>query len=263
MKQSVTLFFLFSSIYINSQESLYTLDTIQIKSEILHESRSIIILKPQSTIRNDSAIFLYLLDGEYADYRFQKLLELYRDSIPDLIGVGIVNTDRRRDLLYANSADRFLEFITEELIPVAEKNYVTKARILFGHSFGGGFTVFALINKPDIFNSYIASSPTPIMDLVKQEYYLHVDSVSKGRIVFSFSMGSGDMGQVKKWALKLSDNLSTITFRNLDWHFTIFEGKDHNNSDVSALVNGLQDFRKHGFRIAGIMEEYSGKNDIH
>jgi predicted alpha/beta superfamily hydrolase len=84
------------------------------------------------------------------------------------------------------------------LIPFIEKDYKTKDRILYGHSFGGGFMVYAMINKPNYFNYYIASSPTPIMDLIKKENYLKIDSVSTSKIVFYFSFGSKDMGQICK-----------------------------------------------------------------
>ena len=102
---------------------------------------------------------------------FKDLKTDLRDSISNLIAVGIINTDRKRDLLYVKSADKFLDFIISELIPLTEKDYKVNTRILYGHSFGGGFTVYAMINKPNYFNYFIASSPTPIMDLVKKENY--------------------------------------------------------------------------------------------
>ena len=241
MRQFELLFFLLTSISIFSQDINYTIDTIQVKSEILNENRSIIIYKPLNILKTDSVKFIYLLDGEYSNYRFQSIKERFKDSISNLIAVGVINTDRRRDLLYVKGADKFLDFITSELIPVAEKDYKINTRILFGHSFGGGFTVYTLINRPNYFNYYIASSPTPIMDLVKKENYLQIDSICKHKIVFYFSFGSEDMGQVSKWSKILKDNLTGLRFKNLDWRFKIFEGKDHNNSDIAALLNSLND----------------------
>lgn len=241
MKQFLVLIFLFSSISIYSQDRNYTIDTIQMKSEILKENRSIIIYKSQNTYKTDSVNFIYLIDGEYSNYRFQRIKERFQDSISNIIAVGIVNTDRRRDLLYVKAADKFLDFITSELIPVIEKDYKTNNRILFGHSFGGGFTVYAMINKPNYFNYYIASSPTPIMDLVKKENYLQIDSICKQKTVFYFSYGSKDMEQVSKWSEILKNNLTGVSFKNLDWRFKIFEGKDHNNSDIAALLDALND----------------------
>jgi predicted alpha/beta superfamily hydrolase len=146
-------------------------------------------------------------------------------------------------MLYINGADKFLDFITSELIPSVEKDYKTSIRILNGHSFCGAFTVYSLINKPTCFNYFIASSPTPIMDLVKREYYQRIDSASNNKIVFCFSFGSKDMKQVRKWSLKLKDNLTGIEFKNLDWRFKIFEGKNHFNGYFVALFWGLSSLK--------------------
>jgi predicted alpha/beta superfamily hydrolase len=244
MRQFILLISLLTSIKNFSQDINYTIDTIQVKSEILNENRSIIVYKPQNILETDSVKLIYLLDGEYSNHRFHSFKERFKDSISNLIAVGVINSDRKRDLLYVNSADKFLEFITSELIPVVENGHTINTRILYGHSFGGGFTIYSLINRPDYFNCYIASSPTPIMDLVKEENYLQIDSLCKHKTVFYFSFGSEDMGQVRKWSEILKDNLTGLTFKNLEWRFNIFEGKDHNNSDIAALLNGLNDLKK-------------------
>jgi len=243
MRQFAIVFCLLTSIRIFSQDINYVIDTIQVKSEILNETRSIIVYKPLNILKTDSVKFIYLLDGEYSNYRIQSIKERFNDSICNLIAVGIINTDRRRDLLYVKGADKFLDFLTTELIQVAEKDYKINTRILYGHSFGGGFTIYALINRPNYFNYYIASSPTPIMDLINKENYLQIDSMGQQKIVFSFSFGSEDMGQVIKWSNILKDNLTGLRFKYLDWRFKIFEGKDHNNSDIVALLNGLNDIK--------------------
>jgi predicted alpha/beta superfamily hydrolase len=142
-------------------------------------------------------------------------------------------------MLYINGADKFLDFITSEVIPYVEKGYNILTRILHGHSFCGSFTVYSLINKPGSFDCFIASSPTPIIDLIESEYYRRIDSVSNDKIKFCFSFGSKDMNQVCKWSLKLKDNLTGMDFKNLDWRFKIFEGKNHYNSDLVALFWGL------------------------
>jgi predicted alpha/beta superfamily hydrolase len=58
------------------------------------------------------------------------------------------------------AADLSLKFFQEEFIPFIEKNYRTNDfRILYGHSVGGLFTMYALFNYPDLFTAYIAGSP--------------------------------------------------------------------------------------------------------
>ena len=56
----------------------------------------------------------------------------------------------------------FYQFIQQELIPLIDRDYRTDPakRILAGHSHGGLFSVFAMFQKPALFRSYIASSPS-------------------------------------------------------------------------------------------------------
>jgi predicted alpha/beta superfamily hydrolase len=243
MRQFIIPFLLLTSINTFPQNNNYTIDTIKIKSLILNENRSIIIYKPLNISGTDSVKFIYLLEGEDSQYIYQEINRHFKDSIKNLIAVGIINPERRRDMLYINGANKFLDFITSELIPVVEKDYKTSIRILNGHSFCGAFTVYSLIHRPDYFNYFIASSPTPIMGLVKKEYFQWIDSVSSHKIKFYFSFGSKDMKQVRKWSLILKDNLTGMEFKNLDWRFKIFKGKNHYNGYFVALFWGLNDLK--------------------
>jgi hypothetical protein len=81
------------------------------------------------------------------------------------------------------------------------------------------------------------------MALIEKENYRQIDSEGKSKIVFYFSFGSKDMRQVRKWSQKLNGNLTGMQFKNLDWRFTIFEGKDHYNSGMVALFHGLSDLK--------------------
>jgi uncharacterized protein len=56
----------------------------------------------------------------------------------------------------------FLRFLKEQLIPLIDEEYHTDSsmRILVGHSHGGGFALFTMFNEPQLFRTYIASSPS-------------------------------------------------------------------------------------------------------
>ena len=97
-----------------------------------------------------------------------------------LIGVGYVNDDgycpqsRARDYLPAlpnefslsefesGEADRFLNFLENELLPAVKQRFqIDFNRLgLYGHSYGGLFTLFALHKKPSLFSDYFAISPS-------------------------------------------------------------------------------------------------------
>jgi predicted alpha/beta superfamily hydrolase len=149
---------------------------LSIRSAVLNEARSLSIYLPDdyhiSTARYP---VLYVLDGgAYAAYVAEtvRLLAFQRD-IPPLIVVGIPNTNRVRDFSpfpLANSpgsggADAFLRFLSEELIPHMDAHYRTETyRILFGHSLGGSFTVYALFAQPTVFQAGLAVSPALYSD---------------------------------------------------------------------------------------------------
>lgn len=183
----VTIFFLTIHCFSQTDNNINigTIDTIQ--SKILNETRKIWIHVPASA---NNKIFtpqvypvLYLLDAP-AHFHFVTGMVQHLSSvsgntvIPEMIVVGIQNTDRTRDLTPTHSTasvfgqspeslktsgggDKFLDFIEKELFPYIEKTYpVAPHRMLVGHSFGGLMAVHALVNRPKLFDSYVAIDPS-------------------------------------------------------------------------------------------------------
>jgi uncharacterized protein len=102
--------------------------------------------------------------------------------VPELILVGIADGDmadhfRLRRLDYTPSArlpadppsggaGEFLEFLRQEAIPFVEGRYRADPgdRGVWGHSLGGLFAAYALLNSPDTFQRYLMSSPSLAWD---------------------------------------------------------------------------------------------------
>jgi predicted alpha/beta superfamily hydrolase len=150
---------------------------LTIKSSVLGEDRTILVRTPAGYEKSKIAYpVLYMTDGDAHIGHTSSTIEfLVRNGrMSDMIVVGITNTDRTRDLTptkgtgpnadqfpTAGGADKFLKFIETEVIPEIEKSYRTQPyRVLAGHSFGGLFVVNALITRPELFNSYVAVSPS-------------------------------------------------------------------------------------------------------
>jgi predicted alpha/beta superfamily hydrolase len=216
----------------------FTVDTIKIHSNALNEDRFVIVYKPVGLNKADSVDIIYLLDGEFSSYRYDLISKEKLNS--PVIVIGIVNTNRNRDMLPAKQPEPFLKFVTEELKPEIEADFLINQRILFGHSYAGGFTVYALINHPGLFNKYIASSPTPIMEMIEPEIYNQLDSKLVKSIKFYIGYGSKDMRQVKKWSGKLINNLRLLKLTHIQWKSEVFEGENHDTSDLHSLKNGLK-----------------------
>lgn len=152
-----------------------------IHSNVLNEDRPVLVRMPAAAQgKKDKYPVLYLADGDGHINEVGGIIDFLASQgrCAPLIVVGIPNTDRTRDLTPTRAAlknpdgsaqdfptsgggDKFLEFIQTELFPEIEKRYPTHPyRIFAGHSLGGLLAVHALIAHPDMFNAYIAVSPS-------------------------------------------------------------------------------------------------------
>jgi len=153
---------------------------LTLKSSVLGEDRVILVRTPVGyESNNQSYPVLYLTDGDaHIGHTASTIEFLARNGrMSESIVVGITNTNRTRDLTptrpeakgatgapqfpTAGGADNFLKFIETELIPDIEKRYrVRPYRTLAGHSLGGLFAVHAMLARPEVFQSYVAVSPS-------------------------------------------------------------------------------------------------------
>ena len=148
-------------------------------SETLKEYREIYIQLPANykPEKNKKYPVLYILDGEVFLPTVSDVHNYYSGGfMPEMVLVGISNVNNRtRDLTTSimkekygmpfneenGEADNFSKFIEEELIPFIEKKYpVTNYRTLIGHSYGGLFTIYTLINQAHLFANYLAIDPS-------------------------------------------------------------------------------------------------------
>lgn len=157
-------------------------------SKTLHENRKIWVHLPDSY--HDTLYakrrypVVYLLDGtsHFASVvgMIDQLSSVNGNTIfPQMIVVGIANTNRLRDLTptpgggmipsAADSARRknsgggepFTAFIEGEVIPHIDSLYPTEPyRVLIGHSLGGLLVINTLLHHPNLFNAYVAIDPS-------------------------------------------------------------------------------------------------------
>ena len=141
-------------------------------SQILNEDRILLVNLPNGYDETMiSYPVLYILYGGQVQGYFAEAVHIVDrlsvgSKIPDMIIVGVKNVDRYRDCLPINrngepgGAENFLKFFTEELIPFVDTSYRTKDfRILLGPQAGATFSVFTLIEKPDLFRVNIVTNP--------------------------------------------------------------------------------------------------------
>jgi predicted alpha/beta superfamily hydrolase len=179
--KKVLLIIFFAAIHIaanaQNEESILIGKKVTIFSGILNENRKIRIYNPAHTAINPIAgkryPVVYVLDGD-AHFlstvgMIQQLSQANGNTIlPEMIVVGIENTNRQRDLTPSlvtpgsnAKVNPFVNFLEKELMPYVDKNYNSAPyRILVGHSLGGLTAINILTNSPELFNAYIAIDPS-------------------------------------------------------------------------------------------------------
>lgn len=186
MRKSI-LIFLFSSLSVlvfSQSENEIVIGRIEsVESNILNEQRKIWVHVPQNNQSNKLYPVVYLLDG---DLHFnsvvgmiQQLSSVNGNAIcPEMIIVGIPNTNRTRDLTpfkgdmndpflhpkmlkESGGGENFISFIEKELIPHIESKYpAAPYRMLIGHSLGGLTVINTLLHHNKLFSSYVAIDPS-------------------------------------------------------------------------------------------------------
>ena len=154
-----------------------------LKSKILNEQRKVWIHIPEDYSSKKQYPVVYLLDAEAHFYSVVGLINHLSYSngntiCPEMIIVGITNTNRTRDLTpfkgdsndiflppemlaQSGGGENFISFIEKELIPYIESKYPTAPyRMLIGHSFGGLTLLNTFLHHYELFNSYIAIDPS-------------------------------------------------------------------------------------------------------
>lgn len=145
-----------------------------INSHILSQKRYIQVFLPAAYTpgSTDKYDVLYVLDGgNWNTGLITKIQRFVEDQghMPPTIIVSVMGIDRNVELTPTHldswkgsgGGEKFLGYITKELIPHIDSTYPTNGdNTLWGHSLSGMFAIYALLNEPTSFKSYIATDPS-------------------------------------------------------------------------------------------------------
>ena len=160
-------------------------------------------------------------------------------------------------------AEQFLQFIISELKPVIEQKYaIDKTKqALFGHSYGGLFTLYVFLTKPNTFNYYFAASPSIWWDdhiiLQKLEAFIKHPTNTKP-ISLVISVGeleqkiSNDLPKARKEKLLqrkqvtnaqfFISQLSELNNSSIQSQFILFTEQNHATVIPFAIQHALLNF---------------------
>lgn len=254
-------------------------DEFTLTSSFTGENYLIQVLLPGDYSESQAYPIVYLLDGHF---HFNELGEdlvgmMQEGEVKDVIIAGIAYADypfegkpsnldnlntiyltRETDLLYpmdtlddgreiGGGALEFYRFIREELAPMVESSYAvdTLERTLMGHSYGGYFTLFQMMNYIDApFFSNLASLSPVLWYGNENLFKMEADLDSAGTsFPFDLYLGVGNMEGVYFNATfdEFAERLAAHQLPDLNYLAERYSGS-HTFSAKAGFLNALQYF---------------------
>ncbi|MBM1106927.1 alpha/beta hydrolase [Aurantibacter crassamenti] len=147
--------------------------------------------------------------------------------------------------LISGGAEKFLQCIKNEITPLIEKHYkINQNRGIAGHSFGGLFASFCLVNSDGYFNRFGLNSPSLWWD---NENFLK-EAVQKFKTnktweippsVIFISVGEKESAMEIPTMVRFSQHLQDINYENIELSWQIFEHESHMTVMPSSMSRTL------------------------
>jgi predicted alpha/beta superfamily hydrolase len=210
--------------------------------------------KNYSTKDSISYPILYVMDGQinFSTIRGMRTLFDLGPLIEDVIIVGIgtsnwevnryqdftpsVDTsedEERNGTSKSGGAAKFLESIKTEITPFLDKNYKTNAdRGITGHSLGGLFTAYCLINSDGYFTRFGINSPSLWWDNEKVlnqavAQFTENKTWDLPQTKVFISVGDREGSSMVPTMMKFSKYLEDSNYENIDLKWKIFDEENH------------------------------------
>lgn len=246
---------------------------IKYYSKTVKDTFSIFISLPAEydSKKNIKYPVIYLLDANLYFDTIATTLKNYSKNgmLPPAILVGIGYNDietmdslRSRDYTYptaiaeyemtvSGKADKFLSFINTELVPDIDVKYSVdkNSRMLVGHSLGGYFTIYALLQnlltKNNIFFGYIAASPSTHYNhnyILNELAKLNVANQPQINSYIAFG-GLEDEEEEDPTILKIDNVFLKLdkSFKNkINYKGETYSNLGHMETPIPAFIKGLQ-----------------------
>lgn len=214
---------------------------IQIDSEIYGKSRELFISLPHDY--NDSAKtypVLYVLFPRITFDRAKSAASYLEgtNGFPGLILVGIGSEDSWNEMFpfpldrkpTAGGGDKYMSYIKTEVISFVESQYrADSLRILVGFSNSAMFANYVMIHEPDLFRSFILSSPMIGWgdDYVLKETMEYFSNIKRFDKTVYMIYGDKDYDAVTKPMPQLEAYLKDKAPKDFKWKIDVLVNEGH------------------------------------
>ncbi len=146
-------------------------------------------------------------------------------------------------------APAYLKFLEFEVLPFVEQKYRVdpKRRILSGHSLGGSFGTWVLLTKPELFSSYVLTSPSLWWKgnaiFGTEESYANKNAQLRANVYYatgSLETPENGMKQMVGGHQRFVARLRSRSYSGLNLQDEIVQGTDHYSTFPVGLAKGLR-----------------------
>jgi uncharacterized protein len=241
-------------------------------SKVTGRRNAVYVSLPES-YRAQTARRYPVLYGTDAHFQFPLIVSTYRylrltNEVPEMIIVGMAGADADswislrtaeltptrvaaseqriskalgREMQTGGAAD-LVRVFREELIPDIERKYRTADRAFVGHSFGGLFGTFALLQAPDLFPRLILVSPSLGWDgetMFAMEEKLAARNQDMRVEVFLAAGLLEPEGMIRN-TRRMAAILESGKYKQLRVHSVLFDNEAHASVFMGAVTRGLR-----------------------
>jgi len=239
-------------------------ERLELHSKVLNENRTLWVRLPPD-YHQSKAVYpvLYQTDAPWHVNETAGVIDFLaaNDRMPQVILVAIGNTDRNRDLTPSHSqendtngvsvwptsggADKFLDFIQTELMPEIQRRYRTAPyRVFAGHSFGGLLAIHTLTSRPNLFDAYLAISPSLGYDngytLHQAQEFFATNTELKKALFFSLASEGNTTNPMSLNFAAIRQTLADRNPKGLLWDCVRYPDEDHSSTTLLAHYAGLK-----------------------
>lgn len=229
-------------------------------SKILGEQRDIVITLPANYV-SDTAHYdvWYVLDGEWDGSLFTQIFSymVNMQFAPPAILVAVPNRYvggfnlRDRDLTPTKFPDvdssggavNYLAFFEKELLPWINKKFRTSGENgLTGGSFGGLFTIYTLLERPDLFRFRITADPALHNDhqQIPRLAAERLPTMHFSNTVLSIG-GRGEKNSYYDMAREMMDSVLNLAAPDgLHWRSMLYPDEIHSSTPFKSIYDGLK-----------------------
>ena len=241
----------------------------RIKSSVYGDEQVLTVRLPRGYPENPGKRYpvVFSIDGG-PDQDFELLAGIaaeaeFSTSYEPFILIGVKTEDRYRQLtpkmsrlplqrlkenfgerMVPDGAEKFRQYLSADVLPWATKRYRTDRKVLTAASLGGLFVLDTFLEHPDMFDDYIALTPSlwwdegRIVDEAADKLARHKQSDRR----LYLTMGDEGVGnRTGSWLAKLVRTLETSAPKGLKWAFVDRSGSEEHRT--MALISWLDAMR--------------------